>query len=226
LISPIPESCILLIILCYVVANNNKKVRALRNKNTVSRRRFLKSSGALTGASLLRIGTPALIAITEAACSAKQEAAPFANLNAADAADLAAIAARIMPTTDTPGATEAGVIYFIDRALGAEMQGMLEGLQAGLKSLNSRVTNQHTGTGRFAELDDGSQDELLTTIESGGFFNSLWMLTISGFFAMSSYGGNKDNIAWELIDFDGNHGAWEYPFGHYDAEYATEKSNG
>ena len=123
------------------------------NNRNVSRRRFLKSSGALTGASLLRIGTPALIAITEAACSAKQEAAPFASLNVADAADLAAIAARIMPTTDTPGATEAGVIYFIDRALGAEMQGMLEGLQAGLLDLNSRVTNQHTGSGRFAELD-------------------------------------------------------------------------
>ena len=196
------------------------------NKSNVSRRRFLKSSGAFTGASLLRIGTPALIAITESACSAKQEAAPFANLNAADAADLAAIAARIMPTTNTPGATEAGVIYFIDRALGAEMKGMVEGLQAGLLDLNSRVTKQHSGAGRFAALDDGSQDELLTAIESSGFFNSLWMLTITGFFAMSSYGGNKENVAWDLIDFDGNHGAWEYPFGYYDAEYAKEKSNG
>jgi len=196
------------------------------DKSNVSRRRFLKSSGALTGASLLRIGTPALIAITESACSAKQEAAPFANLSVADAADLAAIAARIMPTTDTPGATEVGVIYFIDRALGAEMQGMLESLQAGLLDLNAQVANQHAGTGRFTELDGGSQDELLTAVESGGFFNSLWMLTITGFFAMSSYGGNKDNVAWDLIGFAGNHGAWEYPFGYYDAEYATEKSNG
>lgn len=196
------------------------------NKSHVSRRRFLKSSGALTGASLLRIGTPALIAITESACSAKQEAAPFANLNVADAADLAAIAARIMPTTDTPGATEAGVIYFIDRALGAEMKDMLEGLRTGLLDLNSRVTNQHADTGRFAELDDGSQDELLTTIESSGFFDSLWMLTMTGFFAMSSYGGNKNNVAWDLIGFEGNHGAWEYPFGYYDAEYAKKKSNG
>jgi gluconate 2-dehydrogenase gamma chain len=196
------------------------------NNNNVSRRRFLKSSGVLTGASLLRIGTPALIAITESACSAKQEAAPFANLNVADAADLAAVAARIMPTTDTPGATEAGVIYFIDRALGAEMQGMLESLQAGLKDLNSRVANQHADTGRFAELDNGSQDELLKTIESGGFFDSLWMLTMTGFFAMSSYGGNKNHVAWDLIGFDGNHGAWEYPFGYYDAQHAKEKSNG
>ena len=47
-----------------------------------------------------------------------------------------------------------------------------------------------------------------------------------GFFAMSRYGGNRDNIAWDLIGFEGNHGAWEYPFGYYDAEYAREKSNG
>jgi gluconate 2-dehydrogenase gamma chain len=187
------------------------------DKNHVSRRRFLKSSGALTGASLLKIGVPTLIAITEAACSAKQEAAPFTVLSIADAADLAAIAARIMPTTDTPGATEAGVIYFIDRALGAEMQGMQESLQEGLGSLNA-------GASRFADLTDDAQDELLTAIEDDGFFDSMWMLTMTGFFAMSSYGGNKNNVAWDLIDFKGNHGAWQYPFGHYDAEYAKEKS--
>ncbi len=194
----------------------------------ISRRRFLKSSGALTGASLLRISAPSLIAITEAACSAKQAAAPFATLDVADAADFAAVAARIMPTTDTPGATEAGVIYFIDRALGAELQGMQDGLQTGLDDLNSRVANKSAGFRRFAELDDGAQDELLSTIEDSRFFGSLWILTMEGFFAMSRYGGNKDNIAWDLIGFEGNRGAWEYPFGYYDAEYAKEQetSNG
>ena len=189
----------------------------------ISRRRFLKSSGSLTGVSLLRISAPSLIAITEAACSAKQAAAPFATLDAADAADFAAIAARIMPTTDTPGATEAGIIYFIDRALGAELQGMRKGLLAGLKDLNSRVTNLHTSVAHFSELDDGAQNELLTTIEDDDFFGALWLLTMEGLFAMSRYGGNKDNIAWDLIDFPGNQGAWQYPFGYYDAEYAREQ---
>ena len=198
----------------------------MSNKNNVSRRRFLKSTSALTGASLLRIGAPSLIAITEVACTAKQESAPFVVLDAADAADFAAIAARIMPTTDTPGATEAGVIYFIDRALAAELEGSLDALKTGLADLNTLVAGQGSDKSRFAELDDDAQDELLTSVENGGFFNQLWMITITGFFAMSSYGGNKDNIAWDLIDFEGDHGAWEYPFGHYDAEYAKEKANG
>jgi gluconate 2-dehydrogenase gamma chain len=186
---------------------------------SVSRRRFLQSSGALTGASLLKIAAPSLVAITGAACTAKQESAPFSVLSAADAADLAAISARIMPTTDTPGATEAGVIYFFDRALGDELAAMLPFVLSNLAELN-------TGSTRFSELSIAEQDKLLTSIEDGDFFGFLWTFTMVGFFAMSSYGGNKDNIAWDLIGFEGNHGAWEYPFGHYDAEYAAEKANG
>src|SRR4051794_29392930 len=37
--------------------------------------------------------------------------------SAADAADVEAVAAQIIPTDDTPGAREAGVVHFIDRAL-------------------------------------------------------------------------------------------------------------
>lgn len=185
----------------------------------VSRRLFLKSSSAIASFSLLRVGAPALIAITQAACTAKQESAPFVTLGAAEAADFAAIAARIMPTTDTPGANEAGVIYFIDRALGAEMSSALEYLRAGLAQLNA-------DTSRFADDDDDTQDQRLSKIEDGDFFNTMWMLTMFGFFSMSKHGGNKNNVAWDLIDFEGDHGAWEHPFGHYDAQYAKEKSNG
>jgi len=188
-------------------------------ESEISRRSFLQSSTALTSFSLLRIGTPALIAMTQAACSAKEQAAAFVTLGAAEAADLAAIAARIMPTTDTPGATEAGVIYFIDRALGAEMSSNLERLRAGLADLNA-------DNGRFADDNEAMQDQRLTDIENSDFFNSMWTLTMFGFFSMSEYGGNKNNVAWDLIGFEGNHGAWQYPLGYYDAEYAKDQSNG
>ena len=96
----------------------------------VSRRRFLKSTGAVTGASLFRIGAPSLAAITQAACSARDEEAAFRTLGADEAADFAAIAARIIPTTDTPGATEAGVIWFWDNALGDYYGWLLEDVRA------------------------------------------------------------------------------------------------
>src|SRR5262245_36499531 len=41
----------------------------------------------------------------------------IAFLTAAEAADIEAVAAQIIPTDDSPGAREAGVVYFIDRAL-------------------------------------------------------------------------------------------------------------
>lgn len=196
------------------------------SKKSISRRGFLKTSGTISGVSLLKIGAPALTAIAQAACSAKHEAAPFAVLGADEAADIAAIAARILPTTDTPGANEAGVIYFFDRALAAEMKHALAPLREGLASLNASVSRGHPDTTRFAAVADGAQDALLKDIENGDFFNLTWALTMFGFFGMSQHGGNKDNIAWDLIGFEGNHGAWEYPFGHYDAEYAKEKANG
>ena len=27
----------------------------------------------------------------------------------------------------------------------------------------------------------------------------------------------RNHVGWELIGFEGHNGAWEYPFGHYDA---------
>lgn len=188
------------------------------NKN-VSRRRFLKLSSTLASVSLFRVSAPSLLAITQAACSAKQSSAAFKVLGELEAADFAAIAARIIPTTDTPGATEAGVIYFFDNAFAAEMGWALAPARAGLEVLNS-------GTARFSLLTGEQQDELLSTHETADFFELLWIMTIFGFFSMSKHGGNKDSVAWDLIGFEGHHGAWEYPFGHYDAKYAREQSHG
>ncbi len=184
------------------------------NKNKkLSRRGFLQSAGTISSISCLQIAAPALVSLTQAACSAKEQRAAFVTLGEAEAADFAAIAARIIPTTATPGATEAGVIYFIDRAFGEEKRGSLNFARDGLDELNAALP----GGTRFADLDETAQDDLLTNIENDGFFELMRVMTIFGFFAMSSYGGNKDHVSWDLISFKGHHGAWEYPFGHYDA---------
>ena len=202
------EAHVALIILCYVALNNNNGATAMRATNLFSRRRFLKSSGALTGVSLLRIGTPSLLAITQAACTAKHEAAAFKVLGEREAADFAAIAARIIPTTETPGATEAGVIYFFDNAFAAEMSWALAGMRAGLGDLNAALAGNHTDSARFSALAENDQDALLAANEATEFFKLCWLMTLFGFFAMSNHGGNKDHVGWDLIGFDGHHGAW------------------
>lgn len=194
--------------------------------NEVSRRQFLKSSGALAGASLLRIGAPSMIAIAQAACTAKTEQAAYKVLTAEEAADFAAIAARIIPTTDTPGATEAGVIYFFDNAFAAEMSKTLSSARAGLAEFNSALADTNPGAFGFPALSTDEQDAFLASRESTQFFDLCRDMTIYGFFSMSKYGGNKDHMSWDLIGFEGHHGAWEYPFGYYDAEHAKEPSRG
>lgn len=194
----------------------------MQNDNDVSRRQFLQLAGALSGTAYLRLGGAALVAVTHAACTAKQESSPFEILLAEEARDFAAIAARIIPSTATPGATEAGVIYFIDNAFAHWQADDLKAARDGLAAFSESL-RAIGHAGHFDEMSTAQQDDFLRAQESGAFFQMVRQMTIFGFFAMSSYGGNRDNIGWDLIGFDGHHGAWTYPFGYYDAEYAKEQ---
>jgi gluconate 2-dehydrogenase gamma chain len=191
-----------------------------------SRRHFLQSAGSLAGGAYLRLLGPGIVAITQAACSAKQEQAPFKVLTAREASDFAAIAARIIPSTDTPGASEAGVVYFIDTAFATDARAELGDVREGLAEFNAALDEAHPDNAGFAALSEDRQDEFLKTQQSGYFFNITWAMTIFGFFSMEKYGGNKDLVGWDLIGFEGHHGGWQYPFGHYDAEVHAETNHG
>ena len=195
-------------------------------RNGMSRRSFLQGAGSLSGAAYLRLASPAIVAISQAACSVKEAAAPFRTLNDAEARDLSAIAARIIPTTDTPGATEAGVIYFMDSAFTGEMSDVLARAREGLAGFNVALAGAHPGKESLADLEEAEQDAFLASREDTDFFNLVRIMTIFGFFAMPKYGGNKHHVAWDLIGFEGHHGAWQYPFGHYDAEAHGETTDG
>lgn len=196
-------------------------------QGNISRRRFLQSASGLTGATYLKLTSPALITITQAACTAKQETSPFKVLGAREAADFAAIAARIIPTTDTPGATEAGVIHFFDNAFAANMSEQLHAARAGLAAFTAALADAHSGISALNELSEDAQDAFLKTQESSDFFGLVWQLTIFGFFAMEKYGGNKGHLSWDLIGFEGHHhGRWDYPFGYYDAQVHVEADHG
>lgn len=183
----------------------------------LSRRRFLASTGTLGGIAWLKLTAPALAAITASACSARDEASSFQSFTEAEAAAVSAIAARLIPTTDTPGATEAGVIHFIDRAFDRDgMWGHQDEFRVGLADFETAVAAGHRGKS-FTGLPADEQDAFLATQEGSGFFELVRQMTIVGFFAMSSYGGNKDHVGWSVIDFPG-HGAWTHPFGYYDEE--------
>jgi gluconate 2-dehydrogenase gamma chain len=181
-----------------------------------SRRAFLRASGGAAGGALLALHAPALLSVAKAATAAHAAGAAFVNLAPAEAAAFEAIAARIIPTDDTPGAREAGVIHFIDQALGDFMSGAANDLRAGLAVLEALAGDAEEGK-RFAELAPDRQDALLREIEQGPFFGLMHYLTVAGMFALPSYGGNRDYTGWKLLGFTHQH-VWVPPFGYYDAE--------
>lgn len=198
----------------------------MNDERKLSRRRFLQSTGAAGGTAYLRIVGPSLIAITESACSAKQASERFKVLGDQEAADFAAIAARLIPATDTPGATEAGVIYFFDNAFADAMSAGLESARAGLAAFKAALAEVHPGATSLTDISTDEQDAFLKKQEGDAFFEMVLFMTILGFFSMEKYGGNKDHIGWDLIGFDGHHGAWQYPFGYYDAQVHGEAADG
>lgn len=198
----------------------------MKSGNRLSRRRFLQTTGTIGGTAYLRVIGPALVTISESACSAKQDSAPFKVLGAQEAADFSAIAARLIPTTDTPGAAEAEVTYFFDNAFADVMSAQLEPARAGLAAFNATLAELHPGATSLTDISTDEQDAFLKTQEGDDFFEMILFMTILGFFSMQKYGGNKDHIGWNLIGFEGHHGAWQYPFGYYDAQVHVDANDG
>jgi hypothetical protein len=192
----------------------------------LNRRLFLQGSGSIAGSSLFRAGIPAIVAASQAACSARDEAAAFENITQAEAREIVALAARILPTTDTPGATEAGAVYFFDKAFGTFLADNIDTARTLLAEFQAGIADPYPGAERFSDLDEKDQDAYLAANEDSRFFFMLRFLTLAGVFGMSTWGGNRDDIGWKLIGMDGPPHAWAPPFGYYDAEYLKEQQNG
>ncbi len=83
-----------------------------------ARRDFLQQLSGYVGAGWLVANWPALVSAAEHAHQAANSSNPVLEvLTAEQARELDALTACLIPSDDTPGAHEAGVVYFIDRAL-------------------------------------------------------------------------------------------------------------
>jgi gluconate 2-dehydrogenase gamma chain len=152
----------------------------------------------------------------------------------AEAAEIDALSAHIIPTDDTPGAREAGVLYFIDRALVTFGSGDQQKYREGLPELQSQVRAKFPGVEKFSALTPEQQDELLHSIEASQteeaprrrrvniaqtFLEALRIATISGFLIDPEAGiGNRDGVGWKVIGREPAH-SFQPPFGYYDKDY-------
>jgi hypothetical protein len=203
---------------------------------SVSRRRFL--SRGVTGLSAVWASAnwPALLAAATHAHQATKSAAPpkFEFFSADEAKEIDAITSRIIPTDDTPGAHEAGVVYFIDRGLTTFGVDDQKTYREGLPALQSRVAEVFQGQSKFSELTPEQQDEVLHSFDeqspqgrqrrfrtspgAQNFFDTLRQHTIAGFLIDPDYGGNLNAAGWKVIGREPGH-IFQPPFGYYDKGY-------
>lgn len=137
---------------------------------------------------------------------------PRETLTAIEADCLEAIVARLIPTDENgPGAAEANVARYIDKALAGPLAASRRSYAAGLAAVDDYATSSK---GRiFAELAPADQDAVLVDMEedsatgffpnSASFFTLLRTHTIQGMFSDPVYGGNAGFVGWDLIGYPG-----------------------
>ena len=191
-----------------------------------SRRSFLIASATGVNAAWVTANYPGILAAQEhVSLAVKAGTLPqLTFFTGAQAAEIEAMAAQIIPTDESPGAREAHCLYFIDRALSSFAKGSQPVYTQGLQDLQSKTQELYPDAGKFSALTSEQQIKVLTEIEKTPFFNLVRTHTVIGFFARPENGGNHDKVGWQLIGYDGslNHKA---PFGYYDAEYLKMSAN-
>lgn len=181
----------------------------------LSRRQFIAAAGTGVASVWFTANAADVLAAARHAVSAQR----FEVLSPADAADLEAFTAQIVPTDETPGAREARVVYFMDRALATFAKDNRPNVEKGLKELRARARKAQRGATSFAALSNDKQIAVIASMERDKhpFFDDTRQATIAGMLAMPEYGGNYNKIGWKWIGFDDRF-SWAAPFGWYDRD--------
>ena len=179
---------------------------------------------------------PAVVAAARHAHDAARSTTPakFEVLTTEQARQLQAIASQIIPTDDMPGAREAGVVYFIDRALMTFAVDTRPVYEKGIAAINQLTSTKYPGRKTFADASPEEQEAILTEFAAGrgiggayleigpadsrDFFQTIRMHTVFGFLADPSAGGNKDYAGWKVVGRDPAP-TFAPPYGYYDKGY-------
>ena len=136
--------------------------------------------------------------------------------NYEQAGTIAAFTERLMPgAAGKPGASDAGVLNYIDLALSGAYADLQDFYRSGLAQLDAYCRKTYNAP--FVQLDAGRQDAVIATIEQGKaaefswpsgpeFFSVIRTHTMEGMFADPIYGGNRDFAGWRLVGFPGAQG--------------------
>jgi len=217
-----------------------------KTNSSFDRRSFLSLSAAGLSAAWLTAQWPSMVsAATHAhAAVASAEPAKFEFFTPREATEVEAMASRIIPSDETPGAKEAGVVYFIDRALVTFAVDSQKDYREGLADVQELVAKKFPSVKTFSAATPEQQDavlEELTSLKpkitasrrnrpgsnSQPFFETLRYHTIAGFLIdpESDRRGNRNGVGWKVIGRDPSH-MFQPPFGDLDKNYPGWQPSG
>jgi gluconate 2-dehydrogenase gamma chain len=142
---------------------------------------------------------------------------PLRFLTAEEARAISAACERIFPgDASGPGATDAGVVIYIDRQLAGPygrdrfrytkapfVTSVPEHGYQGRENPRQIYRAGIRALGNYADLPIDAQITKLTEIEHTRFFELLRIHTLEGMFCDPMHGGNADLIGWKLIGYPG-----------------------
>jgi hypothetical protein len=124
---------------------------------------------------------------------------------------LQAVINRIIPPDDDPGGWEAGVGDYLMAQFKRDLKPLLPQYRQALDALEAEALSF---VGRsFVRLDTDAQDALLRQVERGNtetrwpvdpaaFFKLLVEHCAEGYYSDPGNGGNRDQVAWQMIGFE------------------------
>lgn len=124
-----------------------------------------------------------------------------------------ALCEQIIPKDESPGASDAGVINYIDRQLASVFHYDQQVYRQGLKNLQQNCIKQFNIN--FEMLPTDTQIELMQLMEknlldktiweeksASQFFALLLKHTMQGFYGSPIHGGNKDYASFRMLKID------------------------
>ncbi|KAA6325580.1 hypothetical protein EZS27_025222 [termite gut metagenome] len=126
---------------------------------------------------------------------------------------LAALCEQVIPADDAPGATDAGVVYYIDTVVSLHFPELRDTYQKGISALQASCRALYNSP--FESLSSEKQiavmkqmenqtlpEEYWKEISSGSFMEMIVRHTMQGFYGSPRHGGNKDYVSYRMLKLD------------------------